>query len=329
MASPPFPAPVHRALTPERLALASVAGVACAGSLPVLWSIGFVRDELRGSRGALGLVTLVTAAISVLLARRALRAPSVLKARLWLGAGGFVGGVLDAILSCPAVTLLRGGSSVGEALVRGFWGGLFVGGPLGVVFGAVYAIAVTSVVRGRLSPSHDAPDRAMFAAGAPLLAVSATGAFWPEILPGTAICAVVGAAGAVAATVAVLRLSARVRFLHRLRAGREPAFEILSGTDHEDEDALIPLLHGSTPVHGVLAAVGSVDAYRGARRAFKLALVPLPKERVEPQAQRLLGAAFSQIGSVVITLSVGVSAATVTLFLLVGCIELVGGFGRH
>jgi hypothetical protein len=296
-------APSPRHFTADRLALAAVAALAAAATPAVIDALFEVKSELRGSALAAMWVVGVTAWMSVVLARRALAATSTVRARTWLVAGGALAGMVDVTTSYTGVVLLRGGAHLehlplGEVLL----GSLTLGGTLGGLFGVACAPVVTAAVRARLTPSIDAADRVLFAAGASLVGVGALAKVASPDLPGLAL---VVLAGALIATLASARLFARVRLLRRARAGAEPGFHLVPRSDREDESGLVPLVRASAAPGGVLAATGISAPYRGARGVFKLALAPLADEPLGRPILGMLGGALGEVGHAMTAVVVG------------------------
>jgi hypothetical protein len=302
---PPVLRPLPRALTPERIALGAVVAITLAATAPALRAFSELGRALGPGPAGSVVVTAIAAPLAVLVARRALRATSTLRARLGVLLGGAAAGSLTAILGYVAVTLLGCGErfSYSEELPMVLLGGFGLGAPLGGAFGIAFAPAVVAAARARLAPAHDALDRVAFAAGISVAAADALARLVAPVprAPHLAL----EAAGLMLAAAAAARLLSRIRVLERVRVGAVPGLTVEPGTDREDEDALTPLLRSSDPPTGVLVATGVVAAYRGERGAVKLARAPLPDEPFEGPIQSLIAAALSELGAAALAIPVG------------------------
>lgn len=241
---PPLPFSSPRWLTPSRAALAAVAVFASSVALPsVLWIDEARRVIGRDLPGPFVMIA-STAALSLLLAKRALRAESIGGAIRWsvLGAIGY--GVLNTALSLSLIMLLKGeglGSAIGMCILGLFIGGIF-GAPIGLGFGAAYAVVIVSAVRSSLNPSHDGVDRVLLTSGVWLAFTGVVLLFLAGdaryLIPPAATLA----AGVVCAVFAGVRLARRARWLRRVGRGVEPLFRIERATGEEAERALLPIV---------------------------------------------------------------------------------------
>jgi hypothetical protein len=283
-------APPPRAVTPERVAVGVVTVMGAAAAAQVLAALDLreLREQV-GVRGTVAVVTAVTALLSALVGRSALRARTLRAAHVRLIVGAALGGVVDVLASYGLIVVLgpapvTAPSAFDVAVVV-----LGLGAPLGAAFGVAFSPVIAAAVHARRAPSLDGIDRVLFAAGASI-AVGATaralGGSPPAVgWEGAAV------AGALTAAFAGARLLARVRFLQRAREGTEPGFHVVPRSGREDERALVPLVRTGERSSGVLAATGASAPYRGERGVFRLALAPLPEEPFERPVLRLFGAA--------------------------------------
>ena len=272
-------------LTPDRIALASVATFAVAWALPAIWWISEARGEIRGGRRAMAAVVASTVLLSLLLVRRALRAASPMSAALWCALGGVACGVLNAGLCLGSVELVHSGDPgafFGGLFLGSFFGGIY-GGPLGLAFGAAYAVVVCSAVSARLDPSHDGADRVLVAAGLWLALAGAAllpaALASPVVLPPAALVA----AGVAIAGAAAARRRARGRWLARAAAGRDERFRVEPRRGGDDEVGLVPLIReGGESDHVVLRRARAGDPYRGVSGWVPAALAALPPVEAAP-----------------------------------------------
>jgi hypothetical protein len=288
----PFSAP--RWLTPNRIAYAAIAVFAFATAVPAVWWITPARHEIGRSGSAALIVAACTTLLSLLLARRALRAQSLESAVIWSVLGAIPAGAINAGLCLGSLGLIARGDP-GAAVIGFFAGALiggFVGGPVGLGYGAAYAIVIGSAVRARLSPSHDAPDRVLRTAGLWLtltglaqLCLSSDDS--PVLIPPAAVIA----AGAVIALTAMIRLSRRKKWLARVAAGLNPAFRIEAPSEERIDaiPTLLPVLRrrerkNQSNYESILAYIDrkSGSPYREDLTSTPLALVDLPPHDADP-----------------------------------------------
>ncbi|WP_437923359.1 hypothetical protein WMF37_30545 [Sorangium sp. So ce291] len=165
----------------------------------------------------------------------------------------------------------------------GTWFGGFYGAPLGLAFGAWYAVLAGSAVRARLDPSHDGPDRVLTAAGLWLLLGGACAklAWWgaPVALSPWGLVAV----GLGLTVLGVARRRARLAWLARVAAGVDPRWQLdvrRSDDVHrsDDETGLLPLIRpDGRPQDGVLLyRAHGHDRYRSASPSAPAALTERP-----------------------------------------------------
>ncbi|HTN92236.1 MAG TPA: hypothetical protein VL242_51550 [Sorangium sp.] len=284
--TPPVPWSPPTWLTPDRIVLAAVVPFAAAAALPAVWWIPRARGAIEGKTGAVAVMATSTALLSVALIRYALRATTHRGAWLRCVLGGALAGVLNAGLSLAGIGVVCDGQ-VGGFFV-GFCLGIFLGGvygaPLGLGFGAWYAVLAGSAVRARLDPSHDGPDRVLTTAGLWLLLGGACArlAWWgaPVALSPWGLVAV----GLGLTLLGAARRCARLAWLARVAAGVDPRWQVDARRSDDvrrsDEEAegLLPLVRpGGRPQDGVLLyRAHGHDRYRSASPSEPAALTALP-----------------------------------------------------
>ena len=231
--APPLPVSTPTWVTPSRIALTVITLAAASAALPAVWWIPPARSDIGDDPNAARAVAAITALLSLLLARRALRTESVTKAVLWSIAGGVLAGVVNTGVACGAVQVIQHGDLAAAviSLLAGLFFGGFVGGPLGLAFGLAYAFVLASASRAELDPSHDGPDRVLLTAGIWLtlagVGLSAIADDSPAPVPPMALVAL----GAPAAAVAIVRLQARRRWLAKVTRGLLPAYRVEEPAD--------------------------------------------------------------------------------------------------
>jgi hypothetical protein len=290
--APPLPFTSPAWLTPSRVALAAIAAFAAAAALPsVLW-IRPAREEIgRDPAGAL-VVVLSTILLSLVLARRALRAESVENAALWSILGAVPLGAINAGICLGGIELLVRGDPGGAALgsLLGFLVGGFVGGPIGLTYGVAFAVVIGSAVRACLSPSHDGPDRVLATSGVWLALSGVVISYFISVLedeigrevqtkiPPSLLIVM----GALAAGAALIRLALRKKWLARVKEGRVPAFRIDMPPEDEAIEArrgLLPIVRPKRPnPEGILYFLGGIQGspYRETLLDTPVALVEVP-----------------------------------------------------
>jgi hypothetical protein len=262
-------------------------------------------------------VTIITASLAAFVAWRALRTPSTAGARLWLAIGAAAAGVVATLISSAAVARLRGTSSLRDPQEL-LLGSLIWGSVLGFVFGTAFAPIVLSGRRARETPSHDSLDRLVVTGGALLLSFGVMRALVIEpSLPGAWLGTAAGLAGALSAAGAALRFVLRLRFVARARSGSEPGLHVVPRTEHDDERLLVPVLRTEVPPAGVLAATGVSAPYRGERGVFKLALAPLPDQKLPHPVAEFLTVALREWSYAVLALFVGATTLMIALPILI------------
>jgi hypothetical protein len=301
----------------EGVTLAAVAALTAAATPPVVAVIPPAAREVDGSVAAMGVVTIVTASLAALVAWVALRAASTKRARLWLSIGAAAAGVVATLISCAAVTGLRGTSFVRdprELLI----GGLIGGELIGFVFGTAFAPIVVSGRRARETPSHDGIDRIVLTGGALLLSFGVIRALViPPSVPGIWLGVAAILAGALSTAGAALRFLLRLRLIDRARSGSEPGLHVVPRSGHDDERALVPALRTEAPPAGILAATGVSVPYRGERGVFKLALAPLPEQRLPRPVADFFAAAAREAASALFALFIGTTLLMIASPLLI------------
>lgn len=208
----------------------------------------------------------------------ALRAPRALTAGRAAGTCMLLSGLLGAVnvgLSMFLIELSSG--DLGAALrwlVGGSLLGIFVGGPIGLFFGAGFIFPATAAVRARDGASYAAVDHTLFVVGLWLAAVGAValgliGVSSPLGLPAHIACA--GGAGAAAA--GGLGLLRRHRWLRRVREGHVTGWAIETRDTRAEELTLRPFVHRSAAGCGnVLVRRENEGAYRLRGDATPIAL---------------------------------------------------------
>jgi hypothetical protein len=306
-------APSPRGLTPQRVAVATVAALTAAAAPTVVGAVPAAVTVVDGRASAVLVVVAVTAALSALVGAFALRAGSTLQARLRLAAGATFAGAVATFASYSFVRLLDGPGPLDE-LHQATLGSLFGGSLLGFLFGTLYGPVVLVAFRSRETPSHDGADRVLVAGGASLLVLGAARALVPAALPGAELATTAAAvAGALLAAVGSARIVVRAHLFARVRDGSLPGFHVIPLSGHEDEAALLPLVQtgGAPAPRGVLAATGISAPYRGARGIFKVALAPLADQPFVHPLAGLVKETLAEGGNALVTLGVGITALLV------------------
>jgi hypothetical protein len=295
--APPLPVSTPTWLTPSRIALVAITAAAASAAIPTVWWIRLARGEIGDNPSAVRAVAAVTALLSLLLARRAVRSSSVTKAVLWSISGGILAGVLNAGISCSVVELVNRGDpagAVGNLLAGLFFGGFF-GGPLGLAFGLTFAIVIASASRAHLEPSHDGPDRVLLTAGIWLVLVGVAlgpiAAGSPTPVPPIALVAI----GVPAAGLAILRLQLRKRWLSKVARGLLPEYRIEEPPeDGELPRHLLPVVRSKqSKSKGILFYCfrDGASPYRDPASIVPLAIADLPPRRAQstesPPARKL------------------------------------------
>jgi hypothetical protein len=295
-----------RAVTPERIALATVAALGAAAAPLVVSAVPESARLVGNDRVAMTLIALSTAALSSLLARRALAATTTLAARLWLVLGGAGAGFVNTVISFFAAILVVPGRHDDAPFGLVLLASLVVGSFFGFLFGTAFAPVVVAAARARLSPSHEGADRVLFTGGATLVAFAIVRALIPFSLAGASLAHLAAILGLAALAVSSARILARARFLTRVHEGLETGLHVVPRADLDDEEAaLLPLCPAAHAPSGVLTATGASAPYRGARGVFKLALVPLPDERVEHPISSLFWSTTATVSDTILTLILG------------------------
>jgi hypothetical protein len=180
---------------------------------------------------------------------------------------------------------------------------------IGFFFGTVFAPIVFSARRAKETPSLDGLDRVVLTGGALLLSFGVVRTLaLPSALPGAWLAVAAVLAGALATGGAALRSLLRLRLVARARSGSEPGLHVVPRSGRDDERGLVPVLGSEVPPAGVLAATGVSAPYRGERGVFKLALAPLPEERLPHPVADFFVAAVREASYAVVTLLLGGTA---------------------
>jgi hypothetical protein len=300
MSSPRLPFHAPRWLTPNRLGAGVVAAGAALLTGPAIRVVygpgafamylaphGLPREGAAlaapGAGGAAAvelIVVLLSAALSYLLARRALAETSPRKAAAWCVFGAFFGGAVALGLSLALVALLTGRLLM---VLPALFGGALVGtalvSPLGLCFGALYALLAAPLKRVAGAASHDGAERAMRWSGAWLAVAGLVGArlaaaqAGPLAGPFAALGAAAFAAGLLLFDLALAGHLLRLAWLAKVAVGRAPGFVI---TPAEEGEAAAPFLYAgegaSYPLALRRAALPGAP-YRAAEDA-PLALLP-------------------------------------------------------
>jgi hypothetical protein len=324
--APPLPVSTPAWLTPSRIALAAITAAAASAAIPTIWWIRLVRSEIGNNPSAVRAVAAVTALLSLLLARRAVRSDSVTKAVLWSVSGGILAGVLNAGISCAVVELVNHGdpARAGGNLLAGLFFGGFFGGPLGLAFGLTFAVVLASASRAELDPSHDGPDRVLLTAGIWLVLVGIAlgqlapiAADSPTPVPPLALVAI----GLPAAGASILRLQLRKRWLSRVARDLLPEYRIEEPPeDGEIPRHLLPVVRSKqSKSKGILSYCfrDGASPYRDPASTVPLAIADLPPGRARstksPRRRKLpatVGPALRSLAAdvfITLTKTIGIS----------------------
>ena len=288
--APPLPVSTPAWLTPSRIALAAITAAAASAAIPTVWSIPLARSEIGNNPNAAQAVAAITALLSLLLARRALRSDSVTKAVLWSVSGGILAGVLNAGISCAVVELVNHGDparAVGNLLAGLFFGGFF-GGPLGLAFGLTFAVVIASASRAHLEPSHDGPDRVLLTAGIWLSLVGAAIKLFADDAPTPVPPVALLAIGIPAAGAAMIRLTLRKRWLSRVARGLLPEYRIEEAPDEDNIPRhLLPVIRSKpSKFKGILLYCfrDGASPYRDPASSVPVAIAVPPPRSADPTA---------------------------------------------
>jgi hypothetical protein len=214
---------------------------------------------------------LVPALVSgLVLSWLALNARTVLGAVGWALIGGPVAGAITAVLTALYLQALNY-----QAVV--LTDSALLGVPFGIAFGVVLAWLAGAAVWIRTHRAHDAFDRLLVTLGIWLTTIygSTAVALDGQLLERAAEVGLLFGAAALAA--GVLRRVARIAWLERVSAGREPGWTLREWNAVQGADQLEPLF-GARPLScdAILVHVGDTPApaYRGARAEIAVALAP-------------------------------------------------------
>ncbi|WP_437910493.1 hypothetical protein WME95_22400 [Sorangium sp. So ce327] len=281
--TPPVPWSPPLWLTPDRIVLAAVVAFAAAAALPAVQGIPTARYKIEVQPGAVAVVALSTALLSLILVRFALRATTARVASLRCVWGGALAGALNAGLSLAGMGVIRHGD-MGSALWELVGGSLFgsiFGGPLGFVFGASYAVVVVSAVRARLDPSHDGPDRVLTTVGVWLFLGGACAELARQGVPVAVSPSRLAVLGLGLAALGAARRYARRAWLARVAAGVEPAWQLDVLRGEEQGAGLLPLIRpdGRLQDGVLLYRAPGHDRYRSVAPSTPAALTTLPEAR--------------------------------------------------